>query len=254
MKTIEQLLDCIEDDIELMGENHIIYLMEEDKTVVDYDYLPSADYAEAVTLAQLKTELSKKLACQKIEKESPKRLAVVFPGVGYTCDKPLLYYSTGIVKKLGYEIIKISYHDLPENIKGNPELKRKAFEAAISSAKEQLNHIDWNRYEDILFLSKSVGTIVSSAYAKMNQLKVRNVLYTPVQETFQYAGTDSVAFHGLLDDWTDSPKLQSTAKEQGICMYLTKDANHSLETGDLKTDLRNLQTIMEQTERFILKI
>lgn len=57
MKTIDELLYCIEDDIELMGEDHIIYLMEEDGKVVDYDYLPSEEYQEAVMLSQLQNEL-----------------------------------------------------------------------------------------------------------------------------------------------------------------------------------------------------
>lgn len=57
MKTLDELLVCIEDDIELMGENRIVYLLEEDGKVVDYDYLPSADYREAVRLKHLQEEL-----------------------------------------------------------------------------------------------------------------------------------------------------------------------------------------------------
>ena len=32
------------------------------------------------------------------------KLAVIFPGIGYTADKPLLYYSRRIAANLGYEI------------------------------------------------------------------------------------------------------------------------------------------------------
>ena len=41
MKTLEELLLCIEDDMELFDLSHIIYLMENDGQTVDYDYLPS---------------------------------------------------------------------------------------------------------------------------------------------------------------------------------------------------------------------
>ena len=35
-----------------------------------------------------------------------KKLAVLFPGIGYHCDKPLLYYSKKYLKVYGYEIIR----------------------------------------------------------------------------------------------------------------------------------------------------
>lgn len=39
MKTYEELLSDIEDDIELMGASHIVYSMEENNIITDYDYL-----------------------------------------------------------------------------------------------------------------------------------------------------------------------------------------------------------------------
>ena len=38
------------------------------------------------------------------------KLAVFFPGIGYHCDKPLLYYSQKLAKECGYEeTIALSY-------------------------------------------------------------------------------------------------------------------------------------------------
>ena len=39
MKSYEELLSDIEEDMELMGSSHIVYSMEEDGVVTDYDYL-----------------------------------------------------------------------------------------------------------------------------------------------------------------------------------------------------------------------
>ena len=37
-----------------------------------------------------------------------KRLAVIFPGIGYHCDKPILYYSRKLAKEQEYkEIISL---------------------------------------------------------------------------------------------------------------------------------------------------
>ena len=38
-----------------------------------------------------------------------KKKAVIFPGVGYTKDKPLLYYAGKIAKELGYELSLIDF-------------------------------------------------------------------------------------------------------------------------------------------------
>lgn len=39
-----------------------------------------------------------------------KRLAVIFPGIGYHCDKPILYYSRKLAKEQEYkEIISLEY-------------------------------------------------------------------------------------------------------------------------------------------------
>ena len=38
-----------------------------------------------------------------------KKIACLFPGIGYTCDKPLLYYSWKLLDGLGWEIIPVRY-------------------------------------------------------------------------------------------------------------------------------------------------
>ena len=49
-----------------------------------------------------------------------KRLAVIFPGIGYHCDKPILYYSRKLAKEQEYkEIISLEYSYTEKNIRGN---------------------------------------------------------------------------------------------------------------------------------------
>ena len=48
-----------------------------------------------------------------------KRLAVIFPGIGYHCDKPILYYSRKLAKEQEYkEIISLEYSYTEKNIRG----------------------------------------------------------------------------------------------------------------------------------------
>lgn len=38
------------------------------------------------------------------------KLVIIFPGIGYHCDKPLLYYAKKLAKEHGYEeIVSLKY-------------------------------------------------------------------------------------------------------------------------------------------------
>lgn len=77
------------------------------------------------------------------DKNAPK-LAVVFPGIGYTADKPLLYYTSRLASKHGYKIRTVSYGTLPENVKGDPKKMKQAFDLALEQTERSLGSIDWN--------------------------------------------------------------------------------------------------------------
>ena len=99
-------------------------------------------------------------------KESKMKLAVFFPGIGYHCDKPLLYYSRKLAQECGYEeTIALSYNYDGGNIRGNEEKMQQAFESLYEQAEKSLSAVDFDKYDEILFVAKSVGTIIASAYA-----------------------------------------------------------------------------------------
>ncbi len=173
------------------------------------------------------------------------KLAVIFPGIGYTCDKPLLYYSGKLAAKCGYEVIPVPYGNFGKDVKGNAKKMRESFEHALLQAEEMLSCVRWNEYEDIVFISKSIGTVVASCYAKKHGLHVRSILFTPLPETYEFAEMPACAFHGTSDQWADTPEIKNAAKRTGIPLYLTENANHSLETGDVLKDTENLRGVLE---------
>ena len=123
-----------------------------------------------------------------------KRIACLFPGIGYTCDKPLLYYSWKMLKGLGWEVVPVRYSGFPDGVKGNAEKMRQCAQMALEQAEELLREIDWSEYAEILFIGKSVGTVVCAAYAKRRGLKCRQILFTPVEASFEFAARDSIGF------------------------------------------------------------
>ena len=81
---------------------------------------------------------------------SDKKLAVFFPGVGYTNDKPLLYYSRKLAEERGYEVICTEYHDLPGKIKGNKEKMMHVPLYTYPGCNHSLECSSWKRNIEIL--------------------------------------------------------------------------------------------------------
>ena len=180
-----------------------------------------------------------------------KKLAVIFPGVGYHTDKPLLYYSKKLAFQNGYEIVEVPYGKFPKGVKGSREKMEKAFFSAVEQAEEILKDVDFSLYDDILFISKSVGTAVSAAYGGKHHLKTRNIYYTPVEASFQFMTQPGIVFTGTKDSWVDHEAIKEGCKKGGFPLHVIEDANHSLETGDVKKDLENLREIMAVTADYI---
>lgn len=174
------------------------------------------------------------------------KLAVFFPGIGYHCDKPLLYYSGKIAGQYQYESIRVSYTGL-----GRP--LDEAFEEALAQTEKCLEEVKWEQYEDILFVSKSIGTAVACAYARKHGIDSRNVYYTPLEQTFAFDPRPGIVFHGTGDPWAETEKIMHKCRENHLPLYVIDDANHSLEIkDDTRKNLSILADVMKRTENYVV--
>ncbi|MFZ2568084.1 MAG: alpha/beta hydrolase, partial [Blautia wexlerae] len=103
----------------------------------------------------------------------------------------------------------------------------------------------------ILFVAKSVGTIIASAYAEKHSIRCRQILYTPLKYTYNFVHRDAIAFIGTSDPWSIVPEVQALSQKQQVPMYTYKNANHSLETTDTLENLKILQDVMGKTKGFL---
>ena len=235
-----------------------------------------------------------------------RKTALIFPGLGYHPDKPLLYYGKKLAARLGYDVIEIKYGGFAWGVKDNPEKMREAFESALKQTEEILGEKGFHFGEadsqeslvgrsdsqealvggadkgeralageagpkevtmanpknhegdsfadgkDLLFISKSIGTAVAAAWQKKHGLAGRHLYFTPVAETFLFAEEKSgIAFHGTADSWVDTAVVKEQCRRLDIPLYITKDADHSMETGDVEEDLKTMQIIMRECRRYI---
>ena len=180
------------------------------------------------------------------------KTALIFPGIGYHIDKPLLYYGKKLAREAGYRILEVPYGGFPDGVKGNPEKMKKAWESAMDQTEKLLKKEKLDGQTDLLFLSKSIGTVVAAWYQEKHQLSGRHIYFTPVEATFRYAREGSgIVFHGTADPWVSTEVVKEACERLKLPLYITEGANHSLETGSARQDLSNLQTVMELCHSFI---
>lgn len=182
-----------------------------------------------------------------------KKVALVFPGLGYHPDKPLLYFGKKLAREAGYEVVEIRYGGFKYGVKDNPEMMREAFESALSQTEEILADREFGPEDDLLYVSKSIGTAVAAAWQKQHGLSGRHLYFTPVEETFQFVERESgIAFHGTADSWARTEAIRECCSKFAIPLFITEDANHSMETGDTDKDLEILRGIMLECKNYLL--
>ena len=189
------------------------------------------------------------------------KLALVFPGLGYGPDRPLLYYAGKLVREAGYNLVTVSYGDLPRVERPSPGKPldtgrlEECFALALERVMPQLKNLPKADGPasggGLILISKSIGTAVGAAWAASRGLSPRQILYTPVARTFDFPLVRSIAFHGTADPWLGNEECTDGCRRAGVPLYTFEGANHSLECGGVQESIRNLAGAMRLTEEFI---
>lgn len=175
------------------------------------------------------------------------KIAVFFPGTGYHCDKPLLYYAREVAKEAGYnEQIKIEYVYDFDSVKDFEELE-KTYPILLEQIEKQLGGINWRQYEDILFVSKSMGTVMAATYAEKHNLsEVKHIWLTPVEQAYKMSKGKPIVFIGTKDPVSSFQMIKKLSEEQEMQLFVYDNCNHSLECGDTQKDLTVLANVMSR--------
>ena len=155
-----------------------------------------------------------------------KKLIVLFPGIRYSVDMPLLYYARLKYEEKGYESIAINYDN--------------------SYALNQLENIDFSQYEDIIFVSKSMGTVVAGWLEEKLKIKVRHIYLTPLEATLPYIRKEKdiiTVVAGTKDKHINAEELKDYCKKEEINCKLIEGVGHRLE---IKNNIeRNIDILKE---------
>lgn len=179
------------------------------------------------------------------------KLALIFPGIGYHVDKPLLYYSKKLARSYGYQVVEVLYGNFPKEVKGDRDKMQDALTSALAQSEDLLKDVDFSAYPHILCISKSIGTAVASAFMEQHGIFAHHIYYTPVEEFLPLMKQPGIVFHGTNDSWADTQNLLEACQKKSYPVYQIPDGNHSLETGDIFKDLEYLHKIMKRTKEYL---
>lgn len=175
-----------------------------------------------------------------------KDLVVLFPGIRYSVDCPLLYYAGVKYEKMGYEKVCITGYGIDDTKYSLEEYA----ELATESVKEQLQGIDFTAYGNVVFVSKSMGTVLAPWAEDYFQIPgVTHVLLTPINATFPFLTPKrKVKFitSGTRDSKVDLDKLRKICKKNNFPLRIIKNVGHRLETRkNVKKDIEILRKLVE---------
>lgn len=177
-----------------------------------------------------------------------KKLIVLFPGVKYSTDCPLLYYAKFCYEWKGYEVLEINSYDV-EEVDGLADLDTYAV-LAEKNVKSQLQNVDWKKYTHIVFASKSMGTVIALWLEDELKLSsVTHILLTPLNQTLPYMEKERdyrCIVTGTEDSFVQSQHLKELCQRKKYPLTVIEGVGHRLETEENFMDnLEILKKIVE---------
>jgi predicted alpha/beta-hydrolase family hydrolase len=185
-----------------------------------------------------------------------RKAALVLPGLGYTCQGPLLYYMTRMMVERGYDVLNVHYN--------YSEVKETDFEhigladgmAALEALKEQ------GEYEEVVIVGKSLGTMVMSLLLRhgkwpMIENTKKLIWLTPGWSEERFISEmvsctiPSLQIIGTFDRHFSPEWKNRVVANKNMKVSTIEGADHSLETGKYETNIALLSKVMTQVSSFL---
>jgi hypothetical protein len=187
------------------------------------------------------------------------KVAILFPGIGYTCQMPVLYYATAVLLDKGYDVLWVEY-----------KYDKSVF--SKQSTEESLNWLNFDaeasynaamaegKYKSVVLVGKSLGSFALAHLSKKG-VDAKAVWLTPL---LGRSGTVDIDFYnnvkesckeGLFVIGTSDP-LYSEEKvnelRQTATVVTIDGADHSLEIdGSPQKSLEALGKMAEAISKFV---
>ena len=213
-----------------------------------------------ISSLEVKENLSRSVSNSFIQQVEPSdKLALIYPGLRYSCDKPLLHYTTEILLARGFDVLQLWANY------GKPEFQ------SLSQAEQTIKLIEDGRamlhtgvqtkdYSQMVLVGKSLGTLTMAFILSEESFNpnLRTIWFTPLfhlppvaKIVLELAGPIFVA-GSEADSTFDSGAVSQVLSKSNITTQVVKNADHSLEIpGDPVRSTQVLSSLMAGLTEFI---
>ena len=164
-----------------------------------------------------------------------KKTAVLFPGIGYTCKRPLLHYSAQMAHRHGYHTIMLDYgSDIHSMAARDDDAMIKVSSIVTERILPQLRKESLDKCDDIIFISKSVGTYIAYTCEKRLDIDVRHFMMTPISPMLELIGNiDGIFISGTSDPLVPPEDvIRAKAAHPDKAAMICAECDHSMEIKD----------------------
>lgn len=173
-----------------------------------------------------------------------KGLVLLFPGIRYTVDMPLLYYPGWYYRQQGYEVVPVSYGSQFDQVEFHNQDITAEIEAAKQYCFPQLQAVDYASYETVIFVSKSLGTVVAGWAQQALHIVCQQIYLTPIHQTLPYLDRGCMVIAGNEDKVLDPAILRAYCQAHAI-EYHGFPGGHRIEVKqDISTNLKTIDAII----------
>ncbi len=159
--------------------------------------------------------------------EGSDTLAVILPGIGYTLDRVTLEYSSELSLELGFDVLKIEYGFQVGRREFHPDIE---FNIIAEESFKLLKSTLGNRYKNIVFIGKSIGTCVQNVLNKnVKGYNITNIYLSPINKTVQMEiEENALVITGSSDPLLSKENLEILEEVNGTKLINIDGANHAL--------------------------
>ncbi|WP_019241651.1 MULTISPECIES: hypothetical protein [Bacillus] len=187
------------------------------------------------------------------------KLAILLPGWGYTTQKPLFHYITGIYLNSHYDVLQVNYKYDQDHFEAK---SKEEFITAIKyDTNAAISHLlanSTNNYEQFNLIGKSIGTIALSDISQKDIFRKAKLIWlTPllkIDEVFQSITNrkqKSFCIIGDADPNYNTKRFNTLKTNSHIRTKLIPGVNHSLEYDhNVIASIKELKKIIIEIDEF----
>ncbi|MGG4345701.1 alpha/beta hydrolase [Paenibacillus lautus] len=193
-----------------------------------------------------KTEMKQKYV-QLYEENS--KLVVLFPGKNYPCDKPSLHFAGTSAIQSGFDllVLEYGYQAARTNLDIN-DLQR-----VIEDSQESVQRII-GKYNQVVFISKSLGTIIAGEVHEKLDIPVKHLFLTPIKDTIHYINKfNGLVVYGTKDEVFNNELANQINIDKVRKVIEIPNANHGLETNNVEESIEILSKLVRIYMDFLSK-